>query len=21
MGIFPGCLVSYRRPSCLQQTL
>lgn len=20
MGIFPGCLVSYRRPSCLQQT-
>lgn len=21
MGIFPGGLVSYRRPSCLQQTL
>lgn len=21
MGIFPGCLVSYHRPSCLQQTL
>lgn len=20
-GYFPGCLVSYRRPSCLQQTL
>ncbi len=20
MGIFPGCLVSYRRPSCSQQT-